>query len=255
MMRSKNFSLLAIASALLVAGATSAKADINIDWTTLGISGSYTQFTSPVTFTGNTTGDEVIPFTVTLTPRAGTNAWYSIGTQGNTPNSLLLLMGDPTGSGTFGRSLSDGIDLDVTFSSLPSVPGPWASSFTMLDIDTGPAGVSQWQDELTVTSPGGAILQTLPGSTVSLAGNVGTGTTNVPFNGTAGNVITYFNSLPTTFAFSYVPGASDGLTGGNQLVGVNGVGFRAPVSAAPEPGTLGLLGLVAPLAMRLRRRK
>ncbi len=252
--------MLAIASALLIAGATSAKADINIDWTTLGIivpgiNNGYLSIPSGgQSFTGNTTGDEVIPFTVTLTPRSGTNAWYSLGTQGGTPNSLIMLMGDPNGSAGF-RAATDGIDFNVTFGNAPTVPGPWASSFTMLDIDVSSAGVIGWQDELTVTSPGGAILQTLPGSTVSLAGNVGTGTTNVPFSGTAGNVVTYFNSLPTTFAFSYVPGASDGLQGGNQLVGVNGVGFRAPVSAAPEPGTLGLLGLVAPLALRLRRKR
>jgi hypothetical protein len=235
--------LLGLTVLATVVCASQARASTRFNWTDPSVSVNvFSPFS--VTITGNTQGDRVIPFTVTITS-VGSPLNASISLLGNDPNALNLELPATRVAGTL-------MTVDIRLNNGWTLSN---SSYTLYDIDASPGnGVyTDWRDRLTVLN-GGSTLTAVNPSFVQIAGLVATGFQgNAANNSTNGNVRV---STPGTFLslnMTYGPAPGDGL-GSNQRFGLSEIVVNQIVT--PEPGAWVLMGtgLFLCLAGALRKR-
>jgi hypothetical protein len=243
--------------------------------------GSVAGFTAGdvINLSGTTSGAAALPFTCTWTfsgtamgntnlpSDPGSFFQLSRGTQGGIANSLFVTMGNAGSTTTFAgdayinnRTANQKVTMNFAIDASSFVGTIDSSEFLLLDVDNGDTSATPgWQDEVTFLTPGGVYTPNNPGN-YSIVGNVMhslTGVGNTAFSSNASNIKAAYSPATLSLDFEYKPGPSDALTAGNQLIGLNGAGFysaSAAGAAAPEPGTLALLGLgVAGLIARRRK--
>jgi hypothetical protein len=233
---------------VLVLLAKPAHALVFINWTGATI-------TNPVgsntTVTGFTSGDIVVPYTITITSKGSTHEITRDSPLGNNFNPLNLNLPET-------RNVNTLMTVTIALGAGYRMVNP---SFTLLDIDVSPGAgqpgnpppTRDWEDLLTF-SPllSGVNMTAVNPLFTQVSGNVARGIAgNVPNDSTNANVNVTSTGAYSTLSYTYGPGPLDGLQS-NQRHGISIITMDGVV---PEPGTYAMMGLmVAMVGIRHVRR-
>jgi hypothetical protein len=195
--------------------------------------------------TGNTRGDKVLPFLVTVTVVNGTEE-VTKAQVGNVNNALRLNIPATRSASTL---MTTTITIDGYYMK--------GVSYKLLDVDasSNSAPYTSWQDKL-VLLEGPTTATAVDSNTVLVSGNTLLARRgNVASNATNGNVDVTGAAIYRNIKVSFGPGSGDGL-GSNQLFGYSNITIQQMV-LLPEPDTLeyAAVGIVACAIGGIGRRK
>lgn len=235
--------------AIIVASALPATATTTFNWSAATLNVISSQH---VQVTGNTSGDDVLPYTV------------DILTTGSILDVTFAMVGNYTTPININHpaTRNSSTQTTVTISFDGGVYLMVAPSYTLFDVDASAGGgdFSDWQDRVTVGNAGSTLTSVNPAFNTVTALTVLGMDGNVANDSTNGNVNVSTPGTVSSITFTYGPGPSDGFDQ-NQRIGISNIVIQDVTSAAsaPEPGSRLLMGsgLIAfgVLARRRRRRK
>ena len=205
-----------------------------INWTAPGVT-----ITSPVSGTtivsGNTQGQFVIPFQVSIVTAGSAQQVAVVSQQGGIPNALQLNHPAQRNANTFST-------ITITLFGIPFSN----ITFTIADIDRLTGG---WVDLVTVVTTGATLTAVNP-ATVQVTGQQALAVGgSIPNTSNLGNVNVAITGVKTSVVFTYTGGPGDPF-GSNQLIGISNLSFDVP-----EPATCGLIGIGLALVVGLKRRR